>query len=113
MTALLATDGSRCGAGAAVLCPRYGSITASVTAIVMAVIVSFTKMTNPCKDCEERQLGCHSDCEKYLAFYQQNREKNKKQLADAHANQYVVNAIQKCRSGRSGSWKTYRKVDEK
>ena len=21
----------------------------------------------PCKDCEERKLGCHSACEKYLA----------------------------------------------
>ena len=21
---------------------------------------------NPCKECEERHLGCHSDCEKYL-----------------------------------------------
>lgn len=70
-------------------------------------------MTNPCKDCEERQLGCHSDCEKYLAFYQQNRQKNKKQLADAHANQYVVTAIQKCKEGRHGSWKAYRKVDAK
>ena len=69
-------------------------------------------MTNPCKDCEERQLGCHSDCEKYLAFYQQNRQKNKKQLADARANQYVVNAILKCKSGRSGSWKTYRHIEE-
>ena len=97
----------------AVLCLRSGNITGSVTAIVIAAIVSFLKMTNPCKDCEERQLGCHSDCEKYLAFYQQNRQKNKKQLADAHANQYVVTAIQKCRSGRSGSWKTYRKVEEK
>ena len=70
------------------------------------------QMTNPCKNCEERQLGCHSDCEKYLTFYQQNRQKNKKQLADAHANQYVVTAIQKCRSGRSGSWKTYRHIEE-
>lgn len=70
-------------------------------------------MKNPCKDCEERKLGCHSGCEEYTEFYKQNREKNKKQLAAAHTNQYVVNAIMKCKTGKSGSWKTYRKVEEK
>lgn len=46
MTALLATDGSRCGAGAAGLCPRYGSITADVIDTAIAVTWSFLKMSN-------------------------------------------------------------------
>lgn len=25
-------------------------------------------MLAPCKDCEERYLGCHSECEKYKAY---------------------------------------------
>ena len=24
--------------------------------------------TSPCKDCTERQVGCHSTCEKYLEW---------------------------------------------
>lgn len=24
--------------------------------------------TNPCKDCEEREVGCHGKCEKYQAY---------------------------------------------
>ena len=70
-------------------------------------------MTNPCKDCEDRQLGCHSGCKKYIEFFRFNRQKNKRQIAEARQNAYVVEAIQKCKEGRSGSWKTYRKVEEK
>ena len=43
MTALLATDGSRCGAGAAVLCPRYGNITERNTGIAIPATQSFTR----------------------------------------------------------------------
>ena len=25
-------------------------------------------MIAPCKDCQERTVGCHSSCDKYLAF---------------------------------------------
>ena len=25
-------------------------------------------MLNPCKNCSERQLGCHGKCEKYAAW---------------------------------------------
>lgn len=24
--------------------------------------------TSPCKDCEEREVGCHSTCEKYIEY---------------------------------------------
>ena len=69
-------------------------------------------MTNPCKDCEDRCLGCHSDCKKYIEFFRFNRQKNKRQIAEARQNAYVVEAIQKCKEGRSGSWKTYRHTEK-
>lgn len=25
-------------------------------------------MTAPCKNCKDRYLGCHSECEKYIAY---------------------------------------------
>lgn len=25
--------------------------------------------TAPCKDCQKRQIGCHANCEEYLAFH--------------------------------------------
>ena len=25
-------------------------------------------MTAPCKECQERKLGCHAECEKYAEF---------------------------------------------
>ena len=31
---------------------------------------------SPCKDCVDRQVGCHSTCEKYIAF--------RKELDDLH-----------------------------
>ena len=34
-------------------------------------------MKNPCqKNCNGRSPDCHATCEKYLAFYQHNREQN-------------------------------------
>lgn len=35
----------------------------------------------PCKDCKERRLGCHSECEKYDHFLAENEE-YKKQKAE-------------------------------
>jgi len=33
-------------------------------------------MKVPCKDCEKRQLGCHSTCEDYKEFSKYCAEKN-------------------------------------
>lgn len=32
----------------------------------------------PCKDCEERELGCHDRCEKYQTFREARKEFNRK-----------------------------------
>lgn len=35
----------------------------------------------PCKDCKKRELGCHSKCEKYLAFKKEMaKEKEDKRI---------------------------------
>lgn len=39
-------------------------------------------MTPPCKDCQERQLGCHSTCEKYLEYNAWAIENRKKRQYD-------------------------------
>lgn len=31
-------------------------------------------MQAPCKNCPDRQLGCHSTCEKYIAFDKYRKE---------------------------------------
>jgi hypothetical protein len=31
----------------------------------------------PCKDCKERELGCHAKCEKYIDFKQEREQENK------------------------------------
>lgn len=28
--------------------------------------------TSPCKDCNNRKIGCHSVCDDYKAFYEKN-----------------------------------------
>lgn len=33
-------------------------------------------MNAPCKDCPDRQVGCHSTCEKYITFAKEKREQN-------------------------------------
>lgn len=70
-------------------------------------------MTNPCKDCEERQLGCHSTCERYTRFWQQNRQANRKRRQETKLNTYVAEAVIRVKGGRNGSWEAYRKVEEK
>lgn len=33
-------------------------------------------MNAPCKDCSDRQVGCHSTCEKYIVFSKEKRQRN-------------------------------------
>jgi len=35
-------------------------------------------MKAPCKDCTERAAGCHSHCEKYIAYDKEQQEMRKK-----------------------------------
>ena len=37
----------------------------------------------PCKDCPDRKQGCHSTCEKYIAFRKERDELNVLKFEDA------------------------------
>jgi hypothetical protein len=37
---------------------------------------------NPCRDCQDRHVGCHSDCERHLDW-QKQKDKEKQKLSDA------------------------------
>ena len=56
-----------------------------------------SKPVSPCKDCERRQLGCHSTCADYIAFDRAKKEHNAK--------------VSEARKSQSISWtKTTRKM---
>lgn len=41
--------------------------------------------TAPCKDCEDRQIGCHSICEKYIQYKRiRDEERQKIQAAKGY-----------------------------
>lgn len=35
------------------------------------------KVQSPCKDCSDRELGCHSTCKKYMKFQEDNQAEAK------------------------------------
>ena len=44
---------------------------------------------NCCKDCTERYLGCHSNCEKYIA-----KKKEAEKIREKINNEQIINSIQ-------------------
>ena len=46
-------------------------------------------MKAPCKDCEDRELGCHEKCDRYLAYRQEIEERKPNGYADYDYNRYV------------------------
>lgn len=54
----------------------------------------------PCKDCRDRELGCHSKCIKYMEFKKQQDALNK-QRREEYINQYTppTKRIRKIRGG--------------
>ena len=66
--------------------------------------IYYSKTSSPCKDCEDRQSGCHSKCEKY-------GEWNKQRIQSRHDNyiavsrnkmveDYVMNSVIDLRAGK-------------
>ena len=41
--------------------------------------IKYPNLNTPCKDCTERHIACHSECEKYKA-YKENYEQIKKDI---------------------------------
>ena len=51
-----------------------------------------SKMMSPCKDCSDRQLGCHGKCEKYAAFKDVRKEINYNKARDSKINSFKIDA---------------------
>lgn len=41
-------------------------------------------MTVPCQGCADRKVGCHSSCEKYKAFREENEQAKAKREEQRH-----------------------------
>lgn len=54
-------------------------------------------MNAPCKDCEERELGCHSKSERYTRFREKVAERKSKrdQIARAGIQGFVVDSVER------------------
>ena len=62
-------------------------------------------MKNPCKDCENRSVTCHSECEQYLLYRNENLERNDKKLLHAQVKAYTKELIDK-RAKRVKKWRS-------
>ena len=45
-------------------------------------------MKAPCKDCPDRQVNCHSTCEKYIEYKKECDRLRQEHIAQSEANQY-------------------------
>jgi hypothetical protein len=36
----------------------------------------YARPNAPCKDCKERHVGCHAECERYKEFAEENRRRH-------------------------------------
>lgn len=58
---------------------------------------------NCCKDCEDREVGCHAVCEKYLsekAEVEKENERRRKQIEQKAINEYLDRRFYKYRGQR-------------
>ena len=59
---------------------------------------------SPCKDCENRELGCHSNCEKYLEFRKVIDHKNKEYRKNKEIYEYALASITKSQMKHNHSY---------
>ena len=74
----------------------------------MLAMRNSSQMKNPCFSCPETGCGRQSTCEKYLTFYESNREEDRKRKAQATLSFYVSDEIEKAKRG-SDRLKKYRR----
>jgi hypothetical protein len=57
---------------------------------------------SPCKDCEDRALGCHSICERYIDFQKENNRVNdlRKKSRDLDTNFIEIRTTHKKKENR-------------
>lgn len=47
----------------------------------------------PCKECQARQAGCHTICERYLAYHEECEARRKRRMKEYKAREYTVDNI--------------------
>ena len=52
-------------------------------------------MSTPCKDCQDRVLGCHSTCEKYIEFSKNNNKLYEERLIEQRLKSFVFDNVNK------------------
>ena len=61
-------------------------------------------ITPPCKDCKERQIGCHSYCRKYIEFRMNLEERNarirEEKMIENAVEETIANGIYRSRKKR-------------
>ena len=50
---------------------------------------------SPCKDCGDRYLGCHSDCERYKSYKEENRERRMRKVNDLEKRGVIYEAVKR------------------
>lgn len=63
--------------------------------VVASALREGCNMHSPCKDCENRHVGCHSVCPKYREFNQKCIEVREKRLKENDINSMCIEQIQK------------------
>lgn len=52
-------------------------------------------MQAPCKNCEDRNVGCHSKCEKYLAYAEYQKGVRQRRFAAGQIDTAIINNVYK------------------
>ena len=58
-------------------------------------------MNPPCKDCPDRSVTCHANCEKYREFATANAEQRKQRHIENVGRQYTIEKYNKAVKKRS------------
>lgn len=56
-------------------------------------------MKAPCKDCPDRQLDCHSKCERYKAYQEEREAYREKKKQATMADCYIIQKVRKLKKG--------------
>lgn len=67
------------------------------------------KLLTPCKGCEDRVVGCHSVCDKYITW-KAKRDEIKKEMTKIAMHEQEQNDIEKSRKKRMATGTFYRRT---
>lgn len=58
-------------------------------------------LTSPCKNCENREIGCHDRCVDYKTWAQERIKQKETFRAEKEALNFTLNMISETKSGRA------------